>query len=82
VDSQITLDIWAKKDEDNKTHYPLLYHMLDTAAICREIWESCLHEATKVWLSNQLRLDDEIACRQISFWAGLHDIGKATPGFQ
>jgi len=82
VDIEIVLNIWAKKDEENRFHYPLLYHMLDTVAVCREIWNSSLQDATKVWISNQLNLDEEIACRQISFWVGLHDIGKAMPDFQ
>jgi len=34
--------LWAKKSADSGNHYPLLSHMLDTSAVCEEIWQSCL----------------------------------------
>jgi len=79
--TQNVLDFWAKKSEDN-THYPLLYHMMDAAAVCQKIWEECLHESARRFIAGELQLSDTDAVRWISFWVGLHDIGKATPDFQ
>ena len=80
--AQNVLDFWAKKSEDNTYHYPLLYHMLDAFAVCREIWERCLHESARRSIAGGLQLSDTDAARWISFCAGLHDIGKASPDFQ
>ena len=80
--TQNVLDFWAKKSENNKYHYPLLFHMLDAAAVCREIWEKCLHESARRSIAGGLQLSDTDAARWISFCAGLHDIGKASPDFQ
>jgi len=82
--TQNVLCFWAKKSEDNAYHYPLLYHMLDAFAVCREIWEKCLHESARQSIACRLQLSemDADAAKWVSFWVGLHDIGKATPDFQ
>lgn len=80
-----TLDVlrfWAKKSDDNTKHYPLLYHMLDAAAVCREIWEGCLHESARQSIASGLQFSDTDTVKLVSFWVGLHDIGKASPDFQ
>ena len=76
------LIFWAKKSDDSAYHYPLLYHMLDTAVVCEEIWEKCLHASARQFLSRQLDLHEANTAHCLSFWAGLHDIGKAFPDFQ
>lgn len=77
------LVIWAKMSDDGEEqHYPLLYHMLDTVAVCREMWERCLHKSARQFLANALQVDEIEALKWISFWVGLHDIGKASPDFQ
>ncbi len=73
---------WAKKSEDSPEHYPLLCHMLDVAVVCGEIWEGCLHSSARQFMSGQLALPESDAGQWLSFWAGLHDIGKASPDFQ
>lgn len=72
--------LWAKKS-DNK-HYPLICHLLDTAAVVQKIWEKTLSESFKNKISITLNMDKYRAKDFFSFLAGLHDIGKATPDFQ
>jgi len=82
VDIREALIFWAKKSEMNLAHYPLLYHMLDTYAVCGQIWQTCLHGCAREWISAQLHLPEKEAGQWIAFWSGLHDIGKASPDFQ
>lgn len=83
VEIREVLSFWAKKSEENEQHYyPLLYHMLDTTAVCREIWEKCLLQSARQFIAHELQLSDDSAARWIAFWVGLHDIGKASPDFQ
>ncbi|MFO7959071.1 MAG: CRISPR-associated helicase Cas3' [Candidatus Brocadiia bacterium] len=77
------LQLWAKTDESKppRTH-PLLFHMLDTANVCLALWRESLHEQLKNRLTAGLSLEQSRAARWLAFFAGLHDIGKATPPFQ
>lgn len=48
-----------------------------------ELFERALPRSTRALVSRALSLDDEAsAARLLAFWAGLHDLGKACPGFQ
>lgn len=79
---EANLLLWAKKSDDSDDHYPLLFHMLDTAAVCGEIWDMCLQKSAQQFMSKELAVPPESAMQWVSFLAGLHDIGKASPGFQ
>jgi CRISPR-associated endonuclease/helicase Cas3 len=78
--------LWAKTSEKRTNqsrahcHYhPLLYHMLDVAAVAGLVWDHCLGPAFRKRLECSLGSD---ARTQIVFLAGAHDLGKASPGFQ
>jgi len=78
---EIIRDIWGKKKGD--IHYPLLFHMLDTASVALMMLKHVLKKGFLKWFTNELGFPDaEQTTRLLSFWAGLHDIGKAFPGFQ
>ncbi|MGW1642925.1 CRISPR-associated endonuclease Cas3'' [Streptomyces lavendulae] len=62
--------------------YPLLCHLLDTAAMCGVLWDGLLGEGTRARIGGALRLGVADARSVVSFWAGLHDLGKITAGFQ
>lgn len=77
------LQLWGKKStKADGSHRPLLFHMLDVAFVVQALWNHSLQRGIKARLKEQLGLSemDTIAC--LSFWAGLHDIGKASPAFQ
>lgn len=80
--------LWAKRDPKGKPKaettawHPLVCHLLDVAAVARCMWDDVLSAGQKNWLQELLGLDDDAARRQLALLAGLHDIGKATPGFQ
>ncbi len=78
------LQMWAKRKAGppSEVRYPLLFHMLDVAMVTQEIWERFLHSGARHFFAERLGLLEAEASAWISFWAGLHDIGKASPVFQ
>ncbi len=75
--------LWAKseKSQDPDTH-PLIYHLLDVGECTLALWKVALSAQTKQTFAHALDLDPDLAGRQLAFWAALHDLGKAAPGFQ
>ncbi len=80
--------LWAKREpmgkpkaETCKQHL-LIYHLLDVAAAACCMWDDVLSAGQKTWLQDLLGSDEIAARGQLALLAGLHDIGKATPGFQ
>jgi CRISPR-associated endonuclease/helicase Cas3 len=76
--------LWAKTDKSGGTEntHPLIYHMLDVGTCTLALWNLALSEQTRRTFANFLKLETEAAGRLLAFWASLHDIGKAAPGFQ
>jgi CRISPR-associated endonuclease/helicase Cas3 len=71
--------LWAKSGEGNG--HGILAHLLDVAAVAETILK---HEpkATLYWAADALGLSREHSARWIAALVGLHDFGKAIPGFQ
>lgn len=82
MSQEITLLFWAKRKKETGELYPLLYHMLDTYAVTYEMWNRCLHRDARKRITENLGLSEVDAGRWLAFLSGLHDIGKASPGFQ
>lgn len=76
--------IWAKwpRDPNERRYHPLLCHMLDVAHISRLMWERSLTRTQRQRIAASLSLDERDAATWVAFWAGLHDLGKASPAFQ
>lgn len=79
--------LWGKKlekgaGEGNQDYHPLLFHLLDVAAVTACLWDQVLGRRVREFLSNRLSLPPDQARNWLAFWAGLHDLGKATPAFQ
>lgn len=80
------LHLWTKTSQDqtnqssqHSRYHPLLYHMLDVAAVASLVWDCCLGQQFRGRLKGALGSD---ARTQVVFLAGVHDLGKASPGFQ
>ncbi|MBW1987529.1 MAG: CRISPR-associated helicase Cas3' [Deltaproteobacteria bacterium] len=81
------LKLWAKKEREapqemESNYHPLFFHLLDVATVTRELWNLVLKRDMKATLSHSLGIDDESTSYWVAFWAGLHDLGKASPAFQ
>jgi CRISPR-associated endonuclease/helicase Cas3 len=78
--------LWAKTPRHTSNqraadgcYHPLLYHMLDVAAVAGIVWDQCLIAQLRKRLECSLGTD---ARAHIVLLAGAHDLGKASPGFQ
>lgn len=71
--------IWAKSGEG--AGHSLLAHLLDVAAVVETVLER-ESLSTLRWAAEQFGLPPKNAARWIAAIAGLHDFGKAIPGFQ
>ncbi|WP_416875673.1 CRISPR-associated helicase Cas3' [Kitasatospora sp. SC0581] len=82
--------VWGKTDQfkiserrGGPSWNPLLAHLLDTAACAGELWDHYLAVPVRDRLAETLGAGDvAVARRNAMFYAGLHDLGKASAGFQ
>ena len=81
---------WSGVTQQPNSYHPLLCHLIDVAQCAQAMWRRVLPDAWKRRLATDLGfmndLDDLDALalteRWVTFWAALHDLGKACPGFQ
>ncbi|MFI1786224.1 CRISPR-associated helicase Cas3' [Streptomyces rubiginosohelvolus] len=73
--------LWAKESGLSRP-YPVVCHLLDTSAAFQELWDEVVGDGTKLAVAGALGLGLAETRSVVSFWAGLHDIGKISPPFQ
>lgn len=76
--------LWAKFNASNpNSFHPLLYHLLDTAAVALELSVRRFSPAKRFFITKFFQNCNETdAMHLLALFASLHDIGKATPPFQ
>ncbi|GAB7188677.1 hypothetical protein ATKI12_8508 [Kitasatospora sp. Ki12] len=77
----IDLCPWGKFCGRLNLPYPLLFHLLDTAAAALELWDRFLTPSQRKVIAEGLGVTRAQARRLVAFFAGLHDIGKLIPSF-
>ena len=75
--------IWGKtKKINNKTIFqPVIYHLINAGVVAQGLWRQ-LPQKTRIKISQQKNMTEEEMMRTIGYITSLHDIGKASPGFQ
>lgn len=73
--------LWGK-EHGLPRPYPVICHLLDASAVFGALWDVLLSDQTRVRIAQALGLAVHEARGVLSFWAGLHDLGKITPPFQ
>jgi CRISPR-associated endonuclease/helicase Cas3 len=74
--------LWAKVHKKTGEIHPLFCHMIDVGQVARVIWREVLTSSFRAHIAEALELEEPEAERLIVFWVSLHDLGKASPGFQ
>ncbi len=73
--------LWGKEKGLSRP-YAVVCHLLDAAAIFAVLWDVVLGRRVRSRIAGALGLSVDEARKVLSFWAGLHDLGKITPPFQ
>ena len=77
--------VWAKSSVDAygwvDSWLPLWQHLDDTAAVATRLWDEWLPVQVRHRVSAGLDGSDSAARCLLTFLAGVHDVGKATPAF-
>lgn len=73
-------DLWGKT-ADNGSFHPLICHLLDSGGVAGAMWDMQA-ASLRMLMSEAFGLEQEDFRRWLGFWTSLHDLGKATPGFQ
>lgn len=73
--------LWGKEKGLSRP-YPVVCHLLDTAAAFGALWDVLPSAAVRQQVADALGVGVAEARMVLSFWAGLHDLGKITPPFQ
>ncbi|MFM9481003.1 CRISPR-associated helicase Cas3' [Streptomyces scabiei] len=74
----IDLTPWGKFDRGAWAVYPLLFHLLDVAALAGVVWDRYLTRGQRRLIADGLGLTLAEARRLVMFIAGLHDLGKLS----
>lgn len=73
--------LWAKSG-DERAHLSLTQHLIDAACVAEWLWDNWVSEALKVTLARLWCLNESEVRTLYCFYAGTHDVGKATVTFQ
>ncbi|MBB5874336.1 CRISPR-associated helicase Cas3/CRISPR-associated endonuclease Cas3-HD [Allocatelliglobosispora scoriae] len=76
--------VWGKTDRTGTSligWLPLWRHLADTAAVAGRLWDGWLSPSVAQRISSELPGGAEDGRTLLTWLAGIHDIGKATPAF-
>ncbi|MEU2772898.1 CRISPR-associated helicase Cas3' [Streptomyces sp. NPDC007162] len=74
----IDLKPWGKFDRGQRAVYPLLFHLLDVAAVAGVVWDRYLTRGQRRLIASGLGVTLAEARCLVMFFAGLHDLGKLS----
>ncbi|MFI1607780.1 CRISPR-associated helicase Cas3' [Streptomyces griseofuscus] len=75
--------LWGKfRGLEDVGPYPVICHLIDTAVIAGQLWDSYLTVGQRSLLAKGWDVAEAHARQLVMFWAGLHDLGKLCPAFQ
>ncbi len=80
-------EIWGKSPDvelspGEAVYHPLICHMIDVAMVALRLWQYVLPPVLKEKIQSGLGVETvEEAGLWLAFFAGIHDLGKATPPF-
>lgn len=79
--SAASWSVWAKSPDEQGRWLPLWQHMDDSADVAHALFDEWLAPSVAGVLATDFDGDLEQARTAVTFLAGVHDLGKATPAF-
>lgn len=79
--SAVTASVWGKLDPETASWLPLTHHLEHAAAMAGLLWDRFVPHSLRALLASDLGADPASARALCCFYAGIHDIGKASVGF-
>jgi len=79
--SAVAWSVWGKLSPDTDGWMRLVTHLEDSAAVAGWLWDDFLPVATRQRICETLAIPDEQGKSMAMWFAGVHDIGKASPAF-
>jgi len=77
------MDSWRRLWAKSEPFHPLLYHCIDVGSVAMCLWDTVIGDGCRASVASAIGCKNQKdAGKWLSFWAALHDIGKASPGFQ
>lgn len=73
--------LWGKISRDGDEWLPLVVHLQDTAAIAALLWDEWVPLATRNVICSARGFSQTEGRVLVSWLAGIHDLGKASPDF-
>lgn len=73
---------WSDASQTPATYHPVICHLIDVAQVARLLWDTIYARPHRERLAAAFQLDQPATASWVAFFAGLHDLGKASPAFQ
>lgn len=73
--------LWAKSGNED-AYLRLAQHLIDSACVAEWLWENWVSDSLKRTLAAMWKLDEQDVRHLYIFYAGIHDVGKASVSFQ
>ncbi|WP_406716466.1 CRISPR-associated helicase Cas3' [Trueperella pyogenes] len=73
--------LWAKSGNED-AYLRLTQHLLDTACVAEWLWDNWVSDSLKRTLTAMWKLAEQEVRQLYIFFAGVHDVGKASVSFQ
>jgi CRISPR-associated helicase Cas3/CRISPR-associated endonuclease Cas3-HD len=79
--SDAARSVWAKSPDERGGWLPLWQHLDDSTDVAQRLFAEWLAPSVAQLFADEFGGDTAAACAVVSFLAGVHDLGKATPAF-
>ncbi|WP_460997521.1 CRISPR-associated helicase Cas3' [Trueperella pyogenes] len=73
--------LWAKSGNED-AYLRLTQHLIDTACVAEWLWDNWVSDSLKRTLTAMWKLAEQDVRQLYIFFAGIHDVGKASVSFQ
>lgn len=79
--SSATASVWGKLDPADASWMPLTQHLEHSAAMAGHVWDDFLPRNLRALIASDLDVDEAGARALCRWYAGVHDVGKASVAF-